>query len=382
MEYSFFIHIKIKSFDKFVLHTKSMAHRHPIKRVIFDLNHPADFHFFKHLIRWMISKGYVIKVVARDKECLHMLLKDAGIQFINRGRGKHTLAGKYLYAAWILIILSTTLIRFRPDISMSLSSPYLVILSRLFGITCVTFDDTDENPRLLPLIKKSTYLLSPASYPYKFHKAHFRLPTLKELAYLHPSQFEVGKERSGVFFRITRTDSIHHSSGSKLEYSGVLEMIGKIGHNYPVFLSLETDQEPEIIKKIRRADPIHIHEELASCKVFWGNSATMAAEAAVLGIPAIFVGAEKFAYIKELETYGLLFYFHPNELNDSFKKLDAILKGNPPDSHFINSRELLLREKIDMTAFMIWFVENLPESVSIMEKEPDYAKSFIAPREA
>lgn len=354
-----------------------MKNQRPKKRVFFDLNHPADFHFFKHLMSRMKSQGYDIKVVARDKECLQMLLDDAGINYTSRGRGKHSLVGKYLYAAWILVLLLIALIRFRPALALSLSSPYLAILSRILGITCVTFDDTDDNPRLLPLIKKSTYLLSPATYPHRFHKGHFHLPALKELAYLHPAFFKSDQERSGLFFRLTRTDSIHHSNASKLDQGVVLEKIKSLSQYHPVFFSSETDPEQGEGKAIRRADPINIHRDLSTCRVFWGNSATMAAEAAVLGIPAVFVSAEKFAYINELEAYGLLFYYHPDDLNGSLEKLDAILAGNPPANHFLKSRDLLLREKLDMTAFMAWFIETLPESARIMEKKPEYALRFV-----
>lgn len=355
-----------------------MTHQRSRNRVFFDLNHPADFHFFKHIINRMKSQGYAILVVARDKECLQMLLDDAGIPYISRGRGKHTLLGKYLYASWILVLLLFLLIRFRPGIALSLSSPYLAILTKILGITCITFDDTDDNPRLLPLIKKSTYLLSPATYPYKFHKGHFHLPALKELAYLHPSLFKSEQERLGLFFRITRTDSIHHSNASKLNQGLVLQKMEILSQHHPVYLSSETDSDLEDMKTIRRADPLHIHRDLASCRVFWGNSSTMAAEAAVLGIPAIFISAEKFAYITELESYGLLYYFHTDDLNGSFEMLDAILAGDPPDSQFRKSRDLLLSEKLDMTSFMDWFIENLPDSASVMEREPEYAMRFIA----
>ena len=286
--------------------TPRMDKTHATRRVFFDLNHPADFHFFKHLITWMKSQDYVIKIIARDKECLHMLLDDAGIEYISRGRGKHTLAGKYIYALWILILLLLALIKFRPTIAMSLSSPYLAFLTWILGIPCVTYDDTDKNPRLLPLIKKSRYLLSPSNYPHKFHKGHFHLPVLKELAYLHPAHFKHDQDRAGVFFRITRTDSVHHSLASKLRLEPVLKKIEQLSRTHPLIISTETDLEHFNNEFCRKSDPIHIHQDLASCSVFWGNSATMAAEAAVLGIPAIFVSAEKFAYIAELEAYGLL----------------------------------------------------------------------------
>jgi len=347
------------------------------KKILFDLNHPADFHFFKHLISLLQSQDYTIKVVARNKECLHLLLDDAGIVYTSRGRGKHTLAGKYIYSVWILVVLLLALIRLRPGITISLSSPYLAILSRMLGIPCITFDDTDNNPRLLPLIKKSGYLLSPATYPHQFHKNHFHLPVLKELAYLHPHLFKPSEVKEGLFFRLTRTDSIHHSAASRLDEKIVIEKINKLSQDHLIVLSSETNLEPSSNDMIRMADPIRIHRDLDGCKVFWGNSATMAAEAAVLGIPAIFVSAEKFAYITELEAYGLLYHFHPDDLEASFARLEELLAGDPPLSQFRESWKRLLNEKLDMTAFMSWFVESFPESASILEADPAYVRKFI-----
>ncbi len=180
--------------------TTLMNQQNRTNRVLFDLNHPADFHFFKHLMKRLKDQGYIQYVVARDKECLHLLLDDAGIPYQSRGRGKHTLVGKYTYALVILFGLLFHVLRFRPGLTMSLSSPYLALLSRLLGIPCITFDDTDENPRLLPLIRLSKYLLSPASYPHHFHPGHFHLPVYKELAYLHPSMFHAEENRDGIFF--------------------------------------------------------------------------------------------------------------------------------------------------------------------------------------
>jgi len=36
----------------------------------------------------------------------------------------------------------------------------------------------------------------------------------------------------------------------------------------------------------------------------------------------------------------------------------------------------MLEDKIDVTAFLVWFVENYPESFSIMRENPDYQAGF------
>ena len=39
-------------------------------------------------------------------------------------------------------------------------------------------------------------------------------------------------------------------------------------------------------------------------------------------------------------------------------------------------RENMLNDKIDVTAFMVWFIENYPESVEQMKINPSYQKHF------
>ena len=125
------------------------------------------------------------------------------------------------------------------------------------------------------------------------------------------------------------------------------------------------------------ANTLIIHKELNECRVFWGNSATMAAESAMLGIPSVFVSFEKFAYISELESYGLLFHFTPDQLNESFLKMEELMAEHS-GSKYEDIRLKLLSEKIDVTGFLLWFIENLPQSASIMKSDPDYHLRFIS----
>jgi len=346
------------------------------KKLFFDLNHPADFHFFKNLFSSLLEAGYILRIVARDKECLHDLLRSHNISFLSRGQGSHSLTGKYLYAIYVLILTVIRLILFRPRLSVSLSSPYLIVASGFVGIPSLCYDDTDINPRLIPLIRRASHIVSPASYPHYFHGGHFRLPVFKELAYLHPKYFPYEKRGEAVFFRITRTDSVHHTSGSRIDLSYINRQIGMISRDYICFVSSETGIDESLTGSVKTAGRLKIHEDLQQCRAFWGNSATMAAEAAILGIPAVFVGAEKFSYVEELEDYGLLFHFHPDEIEASFVRLNELLEES--SDKYSKARQRLLKEKIDITGFLIWFIENYPESTRTFKSDPEILHRFRA----
>ncbi len=68
----------------------------------------------------------------------------------------------------------------------------------------------------------------------------------------------------------------------------------------------------------------------------------------------------------------------------NFKKSEGVIEKaieliNSPylKEEFQNRRERFLSEKIDVTAFTVWFVENYPESVKIINKIPKYQNRFI-----
>lgn len=351
------------------------------RRFLFDLNHPADFHFFKNLFVYLKKNGYSYRVIARNKECLHELLEAEGIPFINRGRGSHFLLGKYVYAVYIMLLSFFHIITFRPRLTFSLSSPYLIIVSRFCGISTLTYDDTDCNPRLLPMIRKADYIFSPANYPFTFHENHFHMQTYKELAYLSPSFIENERKGDAVFFRITRTDSVHHSSETRIEPSRIIEEINKISEDYITFLSSETSIADNLSKRVLFPDIVNIHKDLNRSRVFWGNSATMAVEAVILGLPSIFIGSEKFAYLKELEERGLLFCFTPDKIDLSFRKLEELIHSTSVDKMFEESRLQLLKTKSDISELFIWFIENLPDSAQILSDDLEIQYRFGAIRE-
>ena len=95
------------------------------------------------------------------------------------------------------------------------------------------------------------------------------------------------------------------------------------------------------------ARTLQVHEDLSSCKVCWGNSATMAAEAAMMGIPSVFVGAEIFSYLLDLEKAGLVFCFDPDQLEKSMKTANELLSEDK-SSKYLRLRDALVQDCQDV----------------------------------
>jgi len=105
----------------------------------------------------------------------------------------------------------------------------------------------------------------------------------------------------------------------------------------------------------------------------------MTVENAILGNPSIFI-SNKYHFLQRdiLKKYDLLYMYIDTENN----QLEAIEKGiellTIPDLHeeWQKRKDKMLEDKIDVTAFLVWFVENYPESFRIMKRNKDFQFKF------
>ena len=106
----------------------------------------------------------------------------------------------------------------------------------------------------------------------------------------------------------------------------------------------------------------------------------MTTEASILGTPAIrcnsFVGKNDMGNFNEIEKkYGLIFnYDDPDKAID--KAVELVQKPNL-EEEWKKKREKLLKEKIDVTSFMVWFFENYPASFWKLKKNSELQQKFV-----
>ncbi len=85
----------------------------------------------------------------------------------------------------------------------------------------------------------------------------------------------------------------------------------------------------------------------------------MASESAVLGTPAVHVAQTSRGYIDDLEThYGLVEHFQPEGFDAALAVAEeAMVHPNPERVEIARSR--MLAEKIDVTSWMLDYLEGL-----------------------
>ena len=155
----------------------------------------------------------------------------------------------------------------------------------------------------------------------------------------------------------------HHDTGVHgLGRNQVRDIAQRIPEDIVVFVSLEKPLELPPGWRPFRLAPDRLHHALAAAQFFLGDGQTVAAEAAVLGTPALrfteFVG--RVSYLNELEEYGLVWGFRPGQEKELLARLQDVLAGRPSRSELEVARARLFSEMIDP---LPWFMDLVTKAV-------------------
>jgi len=336
-------------------------------KIIIDILHPAHIHFFKYFIKEMEKKGHKILVTARDKEVALKLLKAYGINYIVISRirkGKLGLLSEFISRNIKFLKICK---RFKPDLLMGIMGPTISVIGKLMRIPSLVFYDT-EHAKLTNFFsyKLATYVITPSCYKGKV-KNQVRYNGYHELAYLYPKRFRPNKKilkeaglKKGEKFFIVRFVSWQASHDIKAkgfsleEKRKLIELLKKYGK---VIITSEKPLPKEFEPYRLSISPEKIHDLLYFADMYIGEGATMASEAAVLGTPAIYVSTLKLGYLEEEEKYGLVYNF--SKADKAIKKVSELLKNKNLKKEHQKRKKKMLKDKIDVTEWMIDFVKKL-----------------------
>ena len=113
-------------------------------KILIDLGHPAHIHYFKNFIWQMEARGHTFCLVARDKEVLHILLKEYNFNFTDRGKGGKGIFGKLFYILKADFTIWKITKDFKPDLFLSFASTYAAHVSKVLGKPHIALDDTEH----------------------------------------------------------------------------------------------------------------------------------------------------------------------------------------------------------------------------------------------
>lgn len=354
-------------------------------RILVDIGHPAHIHYFKNCARIMSEKGHEFLFVVRERDSTIELIESTGFNWVSRGKGKKGLINKLIGIPIIDHKIFKIAKDFKPDILLSFSSPYAAHVSKLIRKPHIAFDDTEHAKFEHWMCRPFTDLvLSPSCYNAKLWKNQILFNSFMELFYLHPHYFQpdrhvlesIGVKESERFciLRFISWEANHDVGQYGLTYQEKLQLVESLNKRCKVFISSEVELNEELKQYQLKIHPKNLHHLLYFASIYIGEGGTTASEAAVLGTPAVYINTLEAGLFDEEQNRGLL--YHLRSLNEILERTNKILDDSNSKRIYNERRQKLLNEKIDPTTFLVWFLENYPESKRIMKDNPGYQYKF------
>ena len=359
--------------------------------ILLLLSHPAQFLFYKNIIIQLRSNGHKVFILIKTKDVLAKLLDEIGWSYYNilpkeRGRSKYAILESLLKRDYSIFKFSR-----QNKIQLLLGTDAsLAHVGKLLKIPCLTTleDDYDVIKHLAMLtFPFSTNIIVPEVCRVgKWQRKKIGYAGYMKLAYLHPNRFSPDRSKLKLtkrqpYFLIRLSGlAAHHDFGVEgISYELLIKIIDKLSKYGRVCISSEKEL-PLRFQRYQLTIPVSdMHHYLFFAQMLICDSQSMAVEAAMLGVPSIRFSsfAGRIRVLEELEhNYQLTFGIKPSEPSKLLRKITELLIFSNLKEEFKLRRQHLLADKIDVTAFMVWFIENYPDSLEIMKINPEYQQRF------
>lgn len=349
-------------------------------RVLIDIGHPAHAHFFRHPIAELRARGHAILITSRRKEIATDLLDAFGLEHrtLSGEGGAGGMLGELLLRDFRL----TRIVRnWRPDVLAAIGGIFIAHAGIMGRAPSLVFYDT-ENARLQNLLTYpfATKVIVPRCYTaWTPSNRTLRYPGYHELSYLRPPYFSAQREialanglspdRPTWLVRLVSWKANHDIGERGLSADAVRKIIHRLGQRGKVLISAESALPDDLASHRYAGEASAIHHVMAHCAGFFGESATMASESAVLGVPAVYAANTGRGYTDEQDArYGLV----RNARNLDSSALDAALDWllQFPAGRGEVLRQQLLRDTCDVAAFVVAAIEARGEIASPFVSSP------------
>ncbi len=337
-----------------------------MNKILIEIGHPNDVHQFYALYRILIIYGIDVMFAVKSKDITVDLVSRLNVAYEIIGMTPKRISGKLLSILIITTKLYQIAKQFEPDILISRVSPHSGIVSRILRKTHIGFTDT-ENVGMLDTISVplTDYILTSDSYNKDFGSKHIRYKGYIETWYLHPKRFtpdpsvlqrlKLGEGERYAILRFVSWEAHHDRGLQGVSYENKLMLVAELSKQLRVFISSEKPLPLELQKYQYNIDPSDMHNALYYAHLYFGESATMASECAMLGTPAVYVDDGKRGYIDDQVNRKLVMKYSATDIGQADAINHAIDLARDP-----NAKIKLIPNHDDLIAY----VDDVTEVVS------------------
>lgn len=288
-------------------------------KIIFDIIHPADTLFFHHPIRILLSRGNDVTIASRaNKDITLKILDEMAFSHSAISAAATSIPGMLLELGQRNLNLLRMARRIKPDVLVGFGSASAAHVGRILGVPSISFYDTEVARLQMALVTPFiTEWHVPEVYtgPAPKNKT-FRFNAPGQLSYFHPENFRpdfkralaagLDPTRPNIFMRRVAWNSNHDIGKSGWSDEQLSQLVEKLCEVGKVHISAEGRLPKELEALRYRGNVLDVHHLIAACDVTVSQSATMAAESALIGTPAVYAVDDYRGFIDELIAKGMV----------------------------------------------------------------------------
>lgn len=346
-------------------------------RVLVDICHPAHFHFFRNPIKLLKERGHDVHITSRDKDVTLSLIENEGWSHSLLCATAESNSGLMKELVRRNIALYRLVKHWKPDVMAAIGGIFISQVGLISRTPSVVFYDT-ENAKLQNMLTYpfASIVSVPECYESWIPRHTVRYPGYHELSYLHPKYFTPSIERAKsnglaeegdtYLVRIVAWKANHDIGEAGWSPDLLRDLVAKLAVLGKVIISAEVELPSDLMAYRYQGTPSEIHHLMAFCRLFVGESATMASESVALGVPAVYAAKTGRGYCNEQEhTFGML--KNVEELTSAaiLRALDELLALSQIE---IGARwNRMLEAMVDVPAHVVGLIEEAGTNARILQ---------------
>ena len=336
-------------------------------RVLIDIKHPAEANFFRPLILALQARGDSVLVTAYYKADVAAVLTAMGIEHVQVGAPRAGPAGIVAAVLARTLKLLPVARRFRPHIMMARIGAEVGAVGRVLGIPAVSFDENEyARVQIFFSTHLARYVCTGMGYERSFGAKQIRFNALPQLVYTHPARFTpdaavlraVGVEPAApyVVLRLSGWTALHDMGARGVTADEAQALAVALSSHARVIATCSEGLPHSLTPYGLTFPPDRALDLMAFARLYVGVGGSMAAEAACLGVPAVWISSLRWGYLNILvNKYGLV--HQVSGLAEARREAERLLTDPTAREAAARARQRLLADSEDALPSLLAMVD-------------------------
>lgn len=337
-------------------------------RVLIDLKHPADVLLFRAVAHMLMGRGHRVLLTSREKDETVELLEGLGLRhrcISTMGSGAAGMCGELVHR---IARLYTVAREYQPDVLVARAGVCVGWVGKLLNMPVVDLEDTEFAWLQIALSSPlASVVCTGLGYERRFPGKELRFRAPPQLAYTHPRRFRpdgdelryrgLDPAEPFIVLRLKAWRAMHDLGTEGPTIREIITLIGHLRDFGKPVISTERPLPAELARYVAPVPPELGLSMLAFARIYVGEGSSMAAEAACLGTPAVFISpASRRGYLDAMERR----YGHVTTVQAPWQALAVArkwLQYGDPEKEGSDARRRLLADCEDPTEFLADVIE-------------------------